>query len=65
MVMPCGFPVLFASKKANQTENRPKSEKKNAKMNKSISAKIHPFRLYQPKSQQRNKALDLFAHPAY
>jgi hypothetical protein len=29
--------------------------KKNAKMNKSISAKIHPFRLCQPKSQKRNE----------
>jgi hypothetical protein len=40
--------------KQNQTGNRPKSQK-NAKMSKFISAKMHPFRLCQPKSQQRNE----------
>jgi hypothetical protein len=42
-------------KKQNQTGNRPKSGKKKREMSKSISAKMHPFRLCQPKSQQRNE----------
>jgi hypothetical protein len=46
---------LFSHRKKQiQTGKRPKSEK-NAKMSKSISAKIHPFRLCQLKSQQRNE----------
>jgi hypothetical protein len=55
--MPCGFPVVFRiEKRKKQTGNRPKSEKKkNANVSKSISAKIHPFRLCQPKSQKRNE----------
>jgi hypothetical protein len=51
----CGFSVVLASKKEKSDRKASQKQKKSAKMNKSISAKIHPFRLCQPNSQQRNE----------
>jgi hypothetical protein len=55
MRIPRGFSVVFASKKAKSDREPSQKRKKKREMNKSISAKIHPFRLCQPKFQQRNE----------
>jgi hypothetical protein len=53
MVILCGFPIDFASKKGKSDRKPSQKAEKKAEMSNSISAKIHPFRLCQPKSQQR------------
>lgn len=49
------FSCCFRIEKSKIRQETVPKAKKNAKMNKSISAKMHPFRLCQPKSQQRNE----------